>query len=51
MLTDFSPKLPKYSCETCNIITDNKKDFKKHLLTAKHKNTYNDLQLSCNLWK
>ena len=45
MLTDFSPKLPKYSCETCNIITDNKKDFKKHLLTAKHKkiSTFNKI--------
>ena len=30
-------KLPnKYTCESCNYITDNKKDYNKHLLTAKH---------------
>ena len=33
------PKLPKtYNCETCGIETSNKKDFNKHLLTAKHIN-------------
>ena len=30
-------KLPnKHICESCNYITDNKKDYNKHLLTAKH---------------
>jgi hypothetical protein len=37
MLTDFSPNIPKFFCEFCDIKTDNKKDFNKHLLTAKHK--------------
>ena len=27
---------PKYNCESCNYITSNKKDYNKHLLTAKH---------------
>lgn len=30
---------PKFSCEKCGIITNNKKDYTKHLLTAKHKRT------------
>ena len=36
-----SPKIPKvYNCENCHIVTSNKKDYSKHLLTAKHlKNT------------
>jgi len=37
MLTDFSPNIPKFCCEFCDIKTGNKKDFNKHLLTAKHK--------------
>lgn len=36
MLTDFSPKIPKYICEKCDIKTNNKKDFEKHVLSAKH---------------
>ena len=36
MLTDLSPKSPRYTCDKCLIITDNKKDFKKHLATSKH---------------
>jgi hypothetical protein len=38
MLTDFSQNLPKFFCESCNFKTDNKKDYNKHLLTAKHSN-------------
>jgi hypothetical protein len=34
------PKIPKntilYLCERCNIKTSNKKDYNKHLMTAKH---------------
>jgi DNA-directed RNA polymerase subunit M/transcription elongation factor TFIIS len=37
MLTDFIPKNPKFNCEKCNYITNNKKDFNKHLDTSKHK--------------
>ena len=41
MLTDFSPNFPKFCCEFCDIKTDNKKDFNKHLLTPKHKKNEN----------
>ena len=41
MLTDFSPNIPKFYCEFCDIKTANKKDFSKHLLTAKHKKNEN----------
>ena len=41
MLTDFSPNIPKFFCGFCGIKTDNKKDFNKHLLTAKHKKNEN----------
>jgi hypothetical protein len=37
LLTDFIPKNPKFNCEKCNYITNNKKDFNKHLDTSKHK--------------
>lgn len=36
MLTKFSPKIPKFYCEFCKTATNNKKDFEKHILTAKH---------------
>ena len=36
--TNLSPKNPKYICECCKYITNNKKDFNKHVLTTKHKN-------------
>jgi hypothetical protein len=38
METNFPKKSPKFSCDTCHIKTNNKKDFEKHLLTAKHQN-------------
>ena len=42
MTTDLSRKVPKeYSCEICKYKTHAKKDFNKHLLTMKHKNTTN----------
>lgn len=35
----MSPKIPKkFFCEECNYSTSNKKDYDRHLLTAKHKN-------------
>jgi hypothetical protein len=37
METKILPDFPKYSCDICEIKTDSKKDFRKHLLTAKHK--------------
>jgi len=36
METNLPQKIPKYTCDTCHIKTNNKKDFEKHLLTAKH---------------
>ena len=35
-------KIPKYFCENCEYQTGNKKDFTKHLSTAKHKKIVND---------
>ena len=37
MLTKKIPKIPKFYCEKCDTCTNNKKDYNKHLLTAKHK--------------
>jgi len=41
----------KYNCEKCNYHTNGKKDFDKHLLTAKHKKQHwtKDLQQEVNL--
>lgn len=36
METNSPQNIPKYNCEKCNIKTNNKKDFSRHLLTAKH---------------
>ena len=41
MATNTSQISPKYNCSYCNIKTNNKKDFNKHILTAKHKNLTN----------
>jgi hypothetical protein len=39
------PKNPiEYECKKCVYITNNKKDFNKHLLTAKHQKLTNNLQ-------
>jgi ribosomal protein L37AE/L43A len=36
METIIVQKLHKYSCNSCHIKTNNKKDFERHLVTAKH---------------
>jgi len=36
MVTNVLIKSPKYECSKCCIKTDNKKDYEKHILTAKH---------------
>jgi hypothetical protein len=36
MLTNFPQILPKYICDICKTNTNNKKDFDRHILTAKH---------------
>jgi len=43
--TNLSQKIPKYNCDHCEYITNNKKDYSKHLLTAKHKNETNETLL------
>jgi hypothetical protein len=47
-MTDiFIPKNPLiYFCKTCDYSTSNKKDYKKHILTLKHKNTDKSLTLT-----
>ena len=43
MNNEKTPKNPKFfSCEKCNFITSNKKDFSRHLTTAKHQRISND---------
>ena len=37
----YSNNVPKFSCATCEYNTDNKKDYNKHLITAKHINRTN----------
>ena len=50
MLTEKSPNIPKYFCENCDIKTNNKKDFDKHLMTLKHKKlTSVNIKLTENL--
>jgi len=43
--TNLSQKNPNYFCEFCEYTTNNKKDFKKHLMTSKHKNETNETNL------
>jgi len=44
--TKKSPKNPKYVCEICEYITNNKKDYDKHTLTSKHQNETQMKQIS-----
>jgi hypothetical protein len=37
METNFPQKILNYYCEICEIKTNNKKDYEKHLVTSKHK--------------
>jgi hypothetical protein len=43
--TNLSQKNPNYFCEFCEYTTNNKKDFKKHLMTAKHQNETNETKM------
>ena len=47
--TEKSPKNPKYLCEICKYITNNKKDYLKHILTPKHKKSTELLILSTEM--
>jgi len=42
MITELPQELPKFICEKCCFITNNKKDFRRHILTPKHLNDKND---------
>ena len=50
---DKIPKISKYKCEMCHYITDNIKDYNKHLFTAKHTRLTNNkdkvLKYKCEL--
>jgi hypothetical protein len=39
MATFFPQNIPKFLCEICDIKTNNKKDYEKHLMTRKHVKT------------
>jgi hypothetical protein len=39
MVTNKKTNIPKYQCIDCDIKTNNKKDYEKHKLTAKHQKT------------
>jgi hypothetical protein len=41
MVTNFSQNLPCFFCENCDFITNNKKDYSRHILTRKHQNGNN----------
>ena len=46
MTTKKTPKNPKlFNCEKCNFICSNKKDFNRHVMTAKHNNTINTTEI------
>jgi hypothetical protein len=49
METISSQMSPKFICNCCNIKTNNKKDFNKHILTSKHKKItqVNTMELIC----
>ena len=46
MFSQITPNYPKFICEKCKFITNNKKDYSRHLLTPKHKNTTNTTDLT-----
>ena len=43
--TIINTTIPQFSCSSCNIVTNNKKDFNKHLLTRKHLKCVNFQQI------
>ena len=48
MATESPDNSPKYSCKCCDIKTNNKKDYKNHLLTRKHQNNSNAQHLAAS---
>jgi hypothetical protein len=50
--SNFPITLFRFSCEKCDIKTNNKKDYKNHCLTPKHKSrTESEFPMSCKLCK
>jgi hypothetical protein len=49
MISQITPNYPKFICEKCKFITSNKKDYGRHLLTPKHKNTTNTTDLTTKI--
>lgn len=48
----MSQKIPKFfECKKCNYITSNKKDYNKHILTLKHRNTTNTTKVVPKAYK
>ena len=45
MATNGNNEFPHFYCETCNIISSNKKDYKNHILTRKHQKRGNPQQI------
>jgi len=44
---DFNPKKPQgYECKDCSFVCRNKKDFNRHLLTAKHQMRTNRIEIT-----
>jgi Zinc-finger of C2H2 type len=48
-LSQVSPKTYKFNCTTCDIKTNNKKDYANHLLTAKHIKNENLTNMNTNI--
>lgn len=42
----FTQKTPKFVCETCDYVTCNKKDYRRHVKTIKHQLSHNGNDLS-----
>ena len=45
MTTNFTPNYPSFFCSICSFKTSNKKDYSRHILTAKHKNATNTTEI------
>lgn len=45
MILEKPQELPQFCCEKCNFISNNKKDYTRHTMTAKHIKRYKDIIL------
>ena len=44
LLTKIPQKIPKFICEKCEYYSNSKKDYNKHIITAKHNNNVDTYQ-------